>query len=247
MGMEFSQVKSLKSKYMKLIKTHNEDGRKIWLKKTLLNLPSGLKILDAGAGELQNRKYCTHLNYVSQDFCQYHGATDNHLNEGMQNEKWDTNNIDIVSDITEIPEPNSSFDAILCSEVLEHVPEPSLALKEFYRLLRPGGKLILTAPFSSLVHQAPFHFCTGFSKYWYIHHLEKLGFTLVTLEPNGNWNLLLQQEIVRLATLERQTKNWAWPFSYLYLLLGLVYFKIRSKKVHENLGYFGWHCVAVKN
>ena len=232
---------------MKLIKTHNEDNRKSWLKAVLSSLPTGIRILDAGAGELQNQKYCTHLNYVSQDFCQYHGSISEHLQEGMQNESWNTQNIDLVSDITDIPADSSSFDAILCSEVLEHVPDPTLALDEFLRLLKPGGILILTAPFSSLVHQAPFHFCTGFSKYWYEHHLGKRGFTIQKLEPNGNWNLFLKQEIVRLGALERQTKNWAWPFSYIYILLGLLYFKVRSNTIHDNLGYFGWHCIAIKN
>ena len=48
----------------------------------------------------------------------------------------------------------------------KHVPEPTHALDEFARLLKRGGKLILTAPFASLVHMAPYHYCTGFSRYW---------------------------------------------------------------------------------
>jgi hypothetical protein len=51
----------------------NELNRQTWLKKTLAALPAGSRILDAGAGELKSRKYCGHLNYVSQDFCQYKG------------------------------------------------------------------------------------------------------------------------------------------------------------------------------
>lgn len=82
----------------------------------------------------------------------------------------------LVSDITMIPAPDASFDAILCSEVLEHVPEPTHALDEFVRLLKPGGTLILTAPFASLVHMAPYHYCSGFSRYWYEHHLPLRGF-----------------------------------------------------------------------
>ena len=51
----------------------NERTRQTWLKKTLAALPAGTRILDAGAGELQNRQLCEHLDYVSQDFCQYKG------------------------------------------------------------------------------------------------------------------------------------------------------------------------------
>ena len=92
--------------------------------------------------------------FIAQ-FRQYTGG--GVLAEGLQTGEWDTSRIDLVSDITEIPAPDASFDAILCSEVLEHIPEPTHALDEFMRLLRPGGTLILSAPFASLVHFAPYH------------------------------------------------------------------------------------------
>ena len=66
--------------------------------------------------------------------------------EGLQSDGWYTTRIDLFSDITAIPAPDASFDAILCSEVLEHVPEPTHALNEYARLLKPGGGIILTAP-----------------------------------------------------------------------------------------------------
>lgn len=144
----------------------NEIDRQLWLKQALSALPKGSRILDAGAGELKNRRYCGHLEYVSQDFCQYVGAAGDMLDEGLQANGWDTSRIDLVGDITAIPASDASFDAILCSEVLEHVPEPTHALDEFARLLKPGGVMILTAPFASVVHMAPYHYCSGFSKYW---------------------------------------------------------------------------------
>ena len=133
------------------------------MKKTLADIPSGSRILDAGAGELRKKPLCDHLEYVSQDLCQYDGKGDGLR---LQKGQWDKTRIDLVCDINAIPEPDASFDAILCSEVLEHIPDPLKALDEFSRLLKPAGKLILTAPFSSLVHFAPQHFCTGFSRYW---------------------------------------------------------------------------------
>ncbi len=226
------------------IKNINEINRQAWLKQTLLSLPKGACILDAGAGELKNRKHCDHLHYTSQDFNQYTGGGE--LNEGLQTGLWDTSGIDLISDITSIPAPDSSFDAIICSEVLEHIPEPTHALDEFYRLLKPGGIMILTAPFASLVHFAPYHYCTGFSRYWYEHHLTNRGFKITELTPNGDWYAYTEQEITRLGGLERQHGNWSWPLAYLYSLLGLLYFKLRSKKQAVDLACFGWHCVAVK-
>ena len=226
----------------------NERNRQDWLKRTLGALPAGSTILDAGAGELQNRPLCEHLKYVSQDFCQYEGLSGVAvINEGLQTKVWDTSRIDLVSDITNVPAPAGSFDTILCSEVLEHVPEPTHALDEFQRLLKSGGKLVLTAPFSSNVHMAPYHFCSGFSKYWYEHHLPMRGFKILELSPNGDWYALLKQEIGRLGGLERISGNWIWPFAYVYILLGGLYFKLRSGKSADDLACFGWHCVAVKD
>ena len=84
------------------IKDVNEIQRQAWLKQTLAFVPKGARLLDAGAGELKNRQYCDHLNYVSQDFCQYQGAGGG-LDEGLQSERWDTSRIDLVCDITAIP------------------------------------------------------------------------------------------------------------------------------------------------
>jgi ubiquinone/menaquinone biosynthesis C-methylase UbiE len=221
----------------------NEHNRQVWLKNTLMALPSGLKILDAGAGELQNKIYCAHLDYVSQDFCQYSGGADT---EGLETKTWDTGRVDIVSDIISIPLPDASFDVILCSEVLEHVPEPTHALDEFFRLLKPGGKLILTAPFASLVHMAPYHYCSGFSKYWYEYHLNRLSFNIIELVPNGDWFAYMQQEISRIGGLERARGNWSWPIAYAYSLLGLIYFGFYRKNKAEDIACFGWQCVAVK-
>jgi SAM-dependent methyltransferase len=224
----------------------NEEQRQAWISKQLSLFNPGLCVLDAGAGELKNRKYCKHLEYVSQDFCQYHGTVEEDTNAGLFDAGWDTSKIDLVSDITAIPAEDQSFDIILCSEVLEHVPEPTHALDEFARLLKPGGTLLLTAPFASMVHMAPYHFCTGFSRFWYEHHLPARGFEIVELIPNGDWFAYLRQELTRLGGMERQHGNWSWPLAYGLALIGLGYFWLRKKKTASDVGCFGFHCRAVK-
>lgn len=221
----------------------NEENRQLWLKKTLAALPKGTRILDAGAGELRNRRLCDHLVYVSQDFCQYDGKGDA---KGLQTGNWDTSLIDLVCDITSIPEENATFDAILCSEVLEHIPDPTKALDEFARLLKPGGKLILTAPFASLVHFAPYHYCSGFSRYWYEHHLPLRGFVIDKLTPNGDWFAYCCQELSRLGSTARRYGDWCWPLAYVLGILGMLYFKIRGEKLADDLACFGWHVIALK-
>ena len=148
---------------MTIVGTKNLSNREVWLKKTLKQIPAGSRILDAGAGERQYKRFCAHLNYVAQDFAQYNGKGDS---AGLQVGNWDQSSLDIISDITGIPEPDASFDAIMCVEVFEHLPEPIKAIQEFARLLKPGGYLILTVPFCSLTHFAPYHFYTGFNRYF---------------------------------------------------------------------------------
>jgi len=221
----------------------NESGRAAWLAATLARVPSGHRILDAGAGQLRNKPLCGHLNYVSQDFGQYGGTGDG---QGLQTGRWDTSGVDLVCDITAIPEPDASFDAILCSEVFEHVPDPMKALGEFARLLKPGGKLILTAPFASLVHFAPYHFCSGFSRYWYEYHLPRQGFSIEELTPNGDWFAYCHQELARLGSTARRYGDWTWPVAYLVGGAGSLYFKMRRGPKAQDLACFSWHCVAIR-
>lgn len=193
----YGQIVSVwRSKYPpKLVGTTNLKNREAWLEKTLLRIPKGQRILDAGAGELQYKKFCQHLDYVSQDFGRYEGKGDA---SGLQMGSWDNSRLDIVSDITNIPVESASFDAVMCVEVFEHLPRPIDALKEFARILRLGGILIITVPVSSLIHFAPFYFYNGFSRYFFERFLQEEGFDLVELTPNGNYFDYIAQEIRRI-------------------------------------------------
>lgn len=222
----------------------NRENRDRWLAETLASIPKGLRILDAGAGELRNKPLCAHLSYVSQDVCQYEGVGDQ---RGLQMGAWDTSRIDLVCDIVNIPEPDGAFDAILCSEVFEHLPDATEGLDEFARLLKPGGQLILTAPFASLVHFAPYHYASGFSRYWFEYHLPIRNFEIRQLVPNGDWFDYLRQELFRLPRAARSYGDWCWPLAYAVAGFGLLYFSIRGKpQSASDLACFGWHCVAIK-
>ncbi len=143
---------TLKPRRETVVGRSNESSRVAWIERTLAKLPAGARILDAGAGERPFRRFCSHLNYVSQDFAGYDGQGDG---AGLQTSTWNQEGLDFVCDITAVPQPDASFDAVLCTEVLEHVPDPVAALRELSRLVRVGGHLVLTAPFCSLTHFAP--------------------------------------------------------------------------------------------
>lgn len=171
--------------------------------------------------------------YTSQDFNQYTGEGNN---KGLQTSEWNTKDIDIVSDIAQIPVENNSYDAILCTEVFEHIPYPERAIREFQRILKPGGKLLITAPFSSLVHFAPYYYANGFSKYWYEKVLPENGFVIEELKSNGNYFQYLAQEIGRLPGVAKQ---YAKVNSFLMICLriickGTLYFLEKINKKSKN-------------
>jgi SAM-dependent methyltransferase len=207
----------------------NKSNRDIWLKKTLEDIPAGFTLLDAGAGEQQYRKFCTHLKYFSQDF-----------------------ELDIVSDINSIPVKNASFDVILCTEVFEHIPEPIKTISEFSRILKPGGKLILTLPVCSLTHFAPYYFYNGFSKYFLQKFLDENGLLIKEMAYNGNYYEFLAQELHRLPFVAERYSKFKLPFfkilvkiAFIPLMLILNWFSKRDAGSSELLS-MGIHVIAIR-
>lgn len=227
--------------------TQNAATRDRWIESVLTSLPAGSRLLDAGAGEMQYRKFCTHLNYVSQDLAQYDGSGNA---AGLQTGSWDTTGIDIVSDICSMPIEDASFDAVLCTEVLEHLTDPLKALQELTRVLQPGGKLILTAPFCSLTHFAPYHYATGFNKYFYLHHLKELGFRDIRVEENGNFFEFIAQELRRVPSMVERYASSKMPaeseFAISTLLSLLQVYSERDSGSAEML-HFDCQVTATKN
>lgn len=225
---------------------NNENTRVQWIQTALKSIPDGSRILDAGAGEQQFKKFCTHLNYVSQDFGEYKPEV---LDKGLQMQQWNYGQLDIVSDIASIPEEDESFDAIMCTEVFEHIINPREAIKEFQRLLKPGGRLIITAPFCSLTHFAPFHFYTGFNSFFYEKELGSAGFELVEVTRNGNYFEFLAQELRRLpaisskySNINLQTKDLD-KIDNIIEILGDI---SKNEKGSSDLLCFGIHVIAIK-
>ena len=225
---------------------NNEGFREKWLEETLLAVPNTSRILDAGAGTQRYRKYCKNLKYVSQDFGQYEGKGDG---AALQTGEFEYGQLDIVSDITSIPEPDLSFDAIMCIEVFEHLPDPVQAIKEFSRLLKHNGHLIITAPFCSLTHFAPYHFCSGFNKYWFEKHLAEYGFTNVEITCNGNFFEYVAQEVYRIPSISNRYSeskpNLLELLSIFILQRMLLRFSKRDNGSSELL-CFGYHVHARK-
>lgn len=100
--------------------------------------------------------------------------------------------VDSATDMSAISD--SVYDSVLCSEVLEHIAEPHLALGEMARVLRPGGSLILTVPFMGRLHEEPFDF------FRYTEHglrslLEAADFEVTSIEITGSLFSLIGHQV----------------------------------------------------
>ena len=129
------------------------------------------KVLDAGAGSCPYKKYFSHAQYESTDF------------EDIF-DKSSKNKHNFICSLDKIPRPNNSYNIIINTQVLEHVEYPQKVINEFYRILKPGGKLFLTAPQGWGIHGKPYHFF-NFTQYGLESLFKNAGFKIVFIKPRG--------------------------------------------------------------
>lgn len=234
-------------KKLPLIKTivkklNNQNERDEFVIKHISQIPKNSTLLDAGCGNQRYKKFCNHLKYFAQDFGKY--STDEKkmlVSEGIGgHEGYKYGELDYICDIWNINEKPETFDVILCTEVFEHIPYPIDTIKEFRRLLKPGGKLILTAPSNCLRHMDPYFFYTGFSDRWFEKFLKENGFHIDKIEVVGDYYSWISVELARTAVSHSIfAKIMVFP-AFIY-----YYFKKKSKLSIDTL-CMGYHVIARK-
>jgi SAM-dependent methyltransferase len=99
---------------------------------------------------------------------------------------------DLLFDGANIPVRADSVDGVLCTQVLEHTAEPAALLKEIRRVLKPGGVLVMTAPFVWEEHEQPYDFFR-YTEFGLRHLLEANGLKVKTLlKTSGTIETLAQ-------------------------------------------------------
>lgn len=139
-------------------------------------MPPESRVLDIGAGEAPYRELFVEQTYVTLDY-----EDTPHSGE-----------VDLHGTAEAIPADDDSFDAIVCTQVLEHVPRPQAALREFHRVLRPGGALVATVPFAWEEHETP-HDYYRYTRYGIEHLLADVGFGEIDVRPRTDCFTTLAQ------------------------------------------------------
>jgi len=192
----------------------NQVNRDLWIEREAKEIPQGSVVLDIGAGSCPYRNLFSHCTYKTQDSQVLHS-------EQLLG-KTGYGEIDYRSDAEHIPVNDASFDVVLCTEVLEHVAEPIKVIHEISRILKSGGKLILTAPLGSGLHQEPYHFYGGYTPYWYEKFLTAAQFEKISIEPNGGSFKHYGQQgfnLIRIMTPWNLKANLGIRFIYFFIWL----------------------------
>jgi SAM-dependent methyltransferase len=158
--------------------------------------------------------------------------------------------VDVWGDAQRLPFASARFDTVLAAEMLEHIPDPDSCVREIARVVRPGGRLLLTVPLIAPLHQWPFDF------YRYTPRgiealVQRHGFDVEEITPRGNFasatGATLSHWLVRSLAASKlhhdgsvAVSRWRGPFVLPLVALVQLFFwacEGLSKDTGASLGY----------
>lgn len=104
----------------------------------------------------------------------------------------------VYYDGAKLPFEDKSFDVLLCVEVLEHVPDPTKFLADLHRVLKPGGQIILTVPWSARLHHLP-HDYSRFTRFGLATRLTSTGFVEIDIQERGSDIAVIANKLIVMA------------------------------------------------
>ena len=145
---------------------------RLGLQKAMAGFSSKLngRLLDVGCGSKPYQELFAVDDYIGLDID----------NEATRNQKI----ADYFYDGTTFPFNDDEYDSVLCNQVLEHVFNPDEFLSEIKRVLKPGGRLLLTVPFVWDEHEQP-HDYARYSSFGLKALIDKNGFNVIEYKKIG--------------------------------------------------------------
>ncbi|MCK1317387.1 MULTISPECIES: class I SAM-dependent methyltransferase [unclassified Bradyrhizobium] len=158
------------------------------------------------------------------------------------NSLHETNYLDKEVDLTKpIDFPDSAFDTIILSDVLEHIPVPLDLCKEIARLLSPGGKLLVSVPFYYPLHEAPFDFYR-YTEFALRRLMLEAKLNVIGLDPlGGSFEVIadvLSKNLLLLPVIGSSSAKLLQAISWSFAKTGLGKRLTRKTSAQFPLGYF---------
>lgn len=192
---------------------------------------SKISVLDVGAGDCFAERFFAGHKYSAMD---------------VEKNAECKRNLDFIGSIENTPFKDNNFDVILCLEVLEHIENYQRAIGEIYRILKDGGKLLLTVPLMSVGYHNDFY---RFTPPVLKKILEKEGFKIKKINSTGGYFRMLGWQISKISYLIKKPRSnfFIIPYYLIKIPIGLVFqifiptilFKLDflDKKKTETCGY----------
>ena len=226
-----------------------QDVGRWYITRFVMNVAQGLpqksSILDAGAGESVYKKLFSHCEYKAIDLA---------VGESC----WNYSNLDYVGPLHEMPIEDDIFDAVLCTQVLEHLEWPRESVKEIHRVLKMDGTLYMTVPMAQNEHQIPYDFFR-YTSYGLESICRHAGFRNVKITPFGGLWVRWAYELPRALSLFPSAGLYSGKLRLVGLaflpakvlmfmvvrLLQVLFLSLDRFDTKKN-DPFGWACVATK-
>ncbi len=145
------------------------------------------RIEKAKARTAKLKQYFGHCDYVAVDLA-------------VGDVTWNYHNLDCISSLRALCFRDESFDAVLCTQVLEHLEWPRESVAEFFRVLKPGGRLFITAPMAQEEHQIPYDFFR-YTSFGLRSICERAGLKVSQIQPLGGMFARWAYELPRLLSI----------------------------------------------
>lgn len=153
---------------------------------------------------------------------------------------------DIIADLNKtLPIDSEVADSVTSFQVMEHLSEPQIFLKEAHRILKVGGYLVLTIPFQWWVHEAPYDYYR-YTPYGLKYLFEKAGFINIVVKPQAGffttavlkWNYFTSRFVRGPKTIRWIIKSGLLPFWFIGQKLAPLLDNLDFDWELETSGYY---------